>query len=242
MKDVYISPILNIRIKLSNDSRIKERRTNLQIPIDLVHVALEDYLPIKIRERIYGLLQWYGVFFSIDERGDSACVGDKRNNRIEVRVYQWFLDTPIGFFHVFLHEMSHAIEFKSSPDFRSNHGKRFQEIYHQLLKENIDIYPEELRPVVQKMIDIPVTTRKSTLYEELEDVILDWPNKPEKYLTLDEIPNGSEFNIRYNGWGTGNYYIKREKSKSTWLCINDFTGKKRYIKGDTKVYNVNGRT
>lgn len=88
MKDVYTSPILNIRIKLSNDSRIKERRTNLQIPIDLVHVALEDYLPIKIRERIYGLLQRNGISFSIDERGDSACVGDKRNNRIEVRVYQ----------------------------------------------------------------------------------------------------------------------------------------------------------
>lgn len=48
MKDVYISPILNIEIKLSDDSRIKERRTNLQIPLDLVHAALEDYLPIKI--------------------------------------------------------------------------------------------------------------------------------------------------------------------------------------------------
>lgn len=101
MKDVYISPILNIEIKLSDDSRIKERRTNLQIPIDLVHAALEDYLPIKIRERIYGLLQRNGIFFSIDERGDSACIGDKRNNRIEVRVYQWFLDTPIGFFRFF---------------------------------------------------------------------------------------------------------------------------------------------
>lgn len=223
MKDVYISPILNIEIKLFDDSRIKERRTNLQIPIDLVHAALEDYLPIKIREDLrFTATEWY---LFLNRRKRRFCIGDKRNNRIEVRVYQWFLDTPIGFFQVFLHEMSHAIEFKSSPDFRSNHGKRFQEIYHQLLKENNDIYPEELRPVVQKMIDIPVTTRKSTLYEELEDVILDWPRKPEKYLTLDEIPIGSEFNIRYNGWGTGNYYIKREKSESTWLCINDFTGR-----------------
>lgn len=97
MKDVYISPILNIRIKLSNDSRIKERRTNLQIPIDLVHVALEDYLPIKIRERIYGLLQRNGVLFSIDERGDHVCGGDKLNNRIEIRMYQLTLDSPFGF-------------------------------------------------------------------------------------------------------------------------------------------------
>ena len=242
MKDVYISPILNIEIKLSDDSRIKERRTNLQIPIDLVHVALEDYLPIKIRERIYGLLQRNGVLFSIDERGDHVCGGDKLNNRIEIRMYQWTLDSPFGFFHIFLHEMSHAIEFRSSSDFRSNHGKRFQEIFHQLLKENIDVYPEELRPVVQKMIDIPITTRMSTLYEELGEVILRWPNKPEKYPTLDEIPIGSEFKIKYKGWGTGDFYIKREKRKSTWLCVNDFTGKKRYVKGDTKVYNVNGRT
>ena len=240
MDKYYVSPILYIGTKLEQkDKNVVVRwDKNLPLPHHFIHDAFEGYLPKKMIDAIHALVSSNGIQLSLDRRVPDCCYPPITScPNIDIRMYEGSLEKPYAFFAAFLHEMAHAIEMGMNP-YKSNHGRQFQSILHRLLKDNIDIFPADLKPTVQKMIDIPLATRFSHEYEILHHVLYQWPCKPEKELVLDEIPIGATFKIQYNGWGTNNHYKKIEKSKSTWMCINDFTGKKRYIKGETIVWDV----
>lgn len=240
MDKYNVSPILYIGTKLEQkDKNIVVRwGNNLPLPHHLIHDAFEGYLPKKMIDAIYNLVNSKGIQLSLDCRWPSCCYPPITScPNIDIRIYEGELEKPYAFFVTFLHEMAHAIEMGMNP-YKSNHGRQFQGIPHRLLKDNIDIFSVDLKPTIQKMIDIPLATRYSSEYQQLHYVLSCWPYKPEKEEVLDEIPIGATFKIQYNGWGTKNHYKKIEKSKSTWMCINDFTRKKRYIKGETIVWDV----
>ena len=214
------------------------------IPVEKMPEVLRQYLPWYMIDAIQRKIGHPQLTFSLTRSHSCCCPPTPTFPYITVQVYDQFDKWQAsGFFVEFLHELAHAEEmllsFQAGNGYRSTHGRLWQSIFHELLREHLHLFPEGIKWAVKRIIDMPITNHyQSEVEEEMTATISHWPYNScqEKDPTLDEIPVGTEFQLVYNGWGTHDYYRKEIRSKNTWVCVNTHTGKRRYLRGETKVH------
>lgn len=127
---------------------------------------------------------------------------------------------PYSFLITLLHELAHFLVWNDGHIYAKPHGRTWKLHFIRLMNEMIllNIFPEELKPLLQKHLKNPKATSCSdaTLFKKLAQYDED---KPGVY--IDEIPDNTLFET-----SKGDVFKKIRKIKSRSLCKQVSSGRK----------------
>lgn len=183
---------------------------------------LEKYLPSNSVETVLNQIIKHGVHLRIAKKRNTK-FGDYRppgslnpNHRISIN----YNLNQYSFLITFTHELAHLLVWEAHRNKVSPHGKEWKEQYRQLMMPllNKKIFPEDLRKVLSTSIINSKASSSSDL--KLSRILKKYdPENEEIY--LENIAINSMFKTE-----KGIVYIKGEKRRTRYICINTQNNKK----------------
>ncbi|WP_276833640.1 SprT-like domain-containing protein, partial [Chryseobacterium cucumeris] len=155
-------------------------------------------------------------------RNRNSKLGDYRklpDNSHEITVNSTL--TPQLFFFVLTHELAHLIAFEKYGRRISPHGNEWKETFRNMLLESLEIYDEELKPIIIKFSKSPKANFMASpdlvryFHTEKQDDTL---------LFIEELKKGEFFIYR------NEKYLLEGLVKKNYLCKNLATGRKYSFK------------
>ena len=128
---------------------------------------------------------------------------------------------PQLFFFVLTHELAHLIAFEKYGRRISPHGNEWKETFRQMLLQSLDVYEEELRPIIMKFSKSPKANFMASpdlvkfFHIERQDDTLEF---------IEKLQKGDLF-IYQN-----EKYLLEGLIKKNYLCKNLATGRKYSFK------------
>lgn len=131
---------------------------------------------------------------------------------------------PQLFFFVLTHELAHLIAFEKNGRKILPHGNEWKQTFREMLLESINVYAEDLRPIILKFSKSP----KANFMASPELVKYFYhENEEEQY--IENLKIGDEF-----FFGKEKFILK-EKLKKRYLCKKISNGREYLFKSAVKV-------
>lgn len=178
--------------------------------------VLEKFLP---QNTLPFLKIWFGTYpchLKITKNRNSK-LGDYR--KMPDKSHQITVNgtlEPELFFFVLTHELAHLITFEKFGRRVSPHGNEWKVTFRNMLHESINVYSEELKPIIVKFSKAPKANFMASpdlvkyFHRETEDGML----------YLENLKVGEKFNHK------NKIFIIEETAKKRYLCRNLKTGLK----------------
>lgn len=184
--------------------------------------SLEKYLPQNNTLKYLSI--WFSDYYIHIKvtRNRNSKLGDYRklpDNSHEITVNSTL--TPQLFFFVLTHELAHLIAFEKYGRKISPHGNEWKETFRNMLLESLEIYDEELKPIIIKFSKSP----KANFMASPDLVRYFHTEKQDDTLHFIEELQKGEFFIYRN-----EKYLLEGLVKKNYLCKNLATGRKYSFK------------
>ncbi|SHK13254.1 SprT-like domain-containing protein [Epilithonimonas mollis] len=196
--------------------------SDLQMSINV----LEQYLP---ENTLPFLKKWFGDY-TIHIRitkGRNSKLGDYR--KLQDKSHQITVNSTLDrqlFFFVLTHELAHMLAFEKFSNRISAHGKEWKDTFREMLLESIDIYTNDLRPIILRFLKNPkanfMASPELVRYFHIKD-------SDENFVFIEDLLTNDKFIYR------GDNYEILEKKKKLYLCINLNNSKKYMFRPLAKV-------
>lgn len=183
--------------------------------------SLEKYLPPNTLQYLKHWFLDYYIHIKITRNRNSK-LGDYRklpDNSHEITINSTL--PPQLFFFVLTHELAHLIAFEKYGRRISPHGNEWKETFRLMLLESIEVYKEELRPIITKFSKSPKANFMAS-----PDLV--------KYFHIEKQDDTLQFIEELE---KGDYFIYRNEKyflegliKKNYLCKNLATGRKYSFK------------
>ncbi|BFO65639.1 SprT-like domain-containing protein [Chryseobacterium sp. KCF3-3] len=183
--------------------------------------SLEKYLPQNTLKYLRIWFLDYYIHIKVTRNRNSK-LGDYRklpDNSHEITVNSTL--TPQLFFFVLTHELAHLIAFEKYGRRISPHGNEWKETFRNMLLESLEIYDEELKPIIIKFSKSP----KANFMASPDLVRYFHTEKQDDTLQFIEELKKGEFFIYRN-----EKYLLEGLVKKNYLCKNLATGRKYSFK------------
>lgn len=183
--------------------------------------SLEKYLPQNTLQYLRVWFSDYYIHIKVTRNRNSK-LGDYRklpDNSHEITVNSTL--TPQLFFFVLTHELAHLIAFEKYGRRISPHGNEWKETFRNMLLESLDIYDEDLKPIIIKFSKSP----KANFMASPDLVRYFHTEKQDDSLHFIEQLQKGEFFIYRN-----EKYLLEGLIKKNYLCKNLATGRKYSFK------------
>ncbi|WP_079243726.1 SprT-like domain-containing protein [Chryseobacterium indologenes] len=183
--------------------------------------SLEKYLPQNTLKYLRLWFSDYYIHIKVTRNRNSK-LGDYRklpDNSHEITVNSTL--TPQLFFFVLTHELAHLIAFEKYGRRISPHGNEWKETFRNMLLESLEIYDEELKPIIIKFSKSP----KANFMASPDLVRYFHTEKQDDTLQFIEELKKGEFFIYRN-----EKYLLEGLVKKNYLCKNLATGRKYSFK------------
>lgn len=181
--------------------------------------VLEQYLP---ENTLPFLKKWFADYFihiKITKNRNSK-LGDYR--KLPDKSHQITINSALDkqlFFFVLTHELAHLIAFEKFNNRISAHGKEWKDTFREMLLESIDIYTDDLKPIIRRFSSNP----KANFMASPELVRYFYIENPE-----DQFAFVEDLSVKDNFHYKGDQYEILEKKKKLYLCIN-LNNSKKYL-------------
>ncbi|MDR6371475.1 hypothetical protein J2795_002738 [Chryseobacterium bernardetii] len=183
--------------------------------------SLEKYLPQNTLKYLRIWFADYYIHIKVTRNRNSK-LGDYRklpDNSHEITVNSTL--TPQLFFFVLTHELAHLIAFEKYGRKISPHGNEWKETFRNMLLQSLEIYDEELKPIIIKFSKSP----KANFMASPDLVRYFHTEKQDDTLQFIEELKKGEFFIYRN-----EKYLLEGLVKKNYLCKNLATGRKYSFK------------
>lgn len=187
---------------------------------------LEKYLP---ENTLPFLKNWFGEHYIHIKitRGRNSKLGDYR--RMPDKSHQITVNStlqPQLFFFVLTHELAHLLAFEKFGNRIAPHGIEWKHTFRDMLLESIEIYEEDLKPIITKFSLSPkanfMASPDLVRYFHIE-------NLEENHYFIEQLEVGNKFIYRQQT------YIIQKKLKKNYICKNLSNGKNYIFKPLAKV-------
>lgn len=182
---------------------------------------LEKYLP---QNTLHYLKIWFADYYihiKITKNRNSK-LGDYRklpDNSHEITINSTLV--PELFFFVLTHELAHLIAFEKYGRRISPHGNEWKETFRKMLLQSIDVYNENLRPIIVKFSQSPkanfMASPDLVKYFHIE-------RQDDALVFIEKLQKGDFFIYR------NEKYLLEGLIKKNYLCKNLATGRKYSFK------------
>ena len=183
--------------------------------------SLEKYLP---QNTLHYLKIWFADYYihiKITRNRDSK-LGDYRklpDKSHEITINSTLV--PQLFFFVLTHELAHLIAFEKYGRRISPHGNEWKETFRQMLLQSIDVYEENLKPIIVKFSKSPkanfMASPDLVKYFHIE-------KENDNVVFVEKLQKGDFFIYR------NEKYLLEGLIKKNYLCVNLATGRKYSFK------------
>lgn len=183
--------------------------------------SLEKYLP---QNTLHYLKIWFADYYIHIKvtRNRNSKLGDYRklpDNSHEITINSTLV--PELFFFVLTHELAHLIAFEKYGRRISPHGNEWKETFRQMLLQSIDVYNENLRPIIVKFSKSPkanfMASPDLVKYFHIE-------RQDDALVFIEKLQKGDFFIYR------NEKYLLEGLIKKNYLCKNLATGRKYSFK------------
>ncbi|GGG44371.1 SprT-like domain-containing protein [Epilithonimonas arachidiradicis] len=181
--------------------------------------VLEQYLP---ENTLPFLKKWFADYFihiKITKNRNSK-LGDYR--KLPDKSHQITVNSTLDkqlFFFVLTHELAHLIAFENFNFRISAHGKEWKDTFKEMLLESIDIYTDDLKPIIKRFSKNPkanfMASPELVRYFHIED-------PEDRFIFVEDLSVKDNFHYK------GDKYEILEKKKKLYLCIN-LNNSKKYL-------------
>jgi predicted SprT family Zn-dependent metalloprotease len=199
-----------------------------------IEIALKKYVPLRAIPYCINWIAEHKINLRIT-RSRSSKYGDYRppqrglGHRISINHDL----NPYAFLITFIHEVAHLNQWKRKKQIIVPHGKDWKEEYQKLmlpiLKEQI--FPPDVVLALQNYMANPSATSCSD--HDLLRALRNYDKPEDRWITLEELNFGTKFKIR-----TGRVFIKKEKLRKNYSCIDCRTRSIYFINPVTEVMPV----
>jgi len=183
--------------------------------------SLEKYLP---QDTLQYLKIWFSDYYIHIKitRNRNSKLGDYRklpDNSHEITINSTLV--PQLFFFVLTHELAHLIAFEKYGRRISPHGNEWKETFRKMLLESLQVYDEDLKPIIVKFSKSPKANFMASpdlvkyFHIETQDDSLQF---------IEELQKGDFFIYR------NEKYLLEGLIKKNYLCKNLATGRKYSFK------------
>ncbi|KFF14270.1 SprT-like domain-containing protein [Chryseobacterium soli] len=183
--------------------------------------SLEKYLP---QDTLQYLKIWFSDYYIHIKitRNRNSKLGDYRklpDNSHEITINSTL--APQLFFFVLTHELAHLIAFEKYGRRISPHGNEWKETFRKMLLESLQVYDEDLKPIIVKFSKSPKANFMASpdlvkyFHIETQDDSLQF---------IEELQKGDFFIYR------NEKYLLEGLIKKNYLCKNLATGRKYSFK------------
>lgn len=183
--------------------------------------SLEKYLP---QNTLLYLKKWFSshyIYIKVTKNRNSK-LGDYRklrDNSHEITINSTL--APQLFFFVLTHELAHLIAFEKFGRKIAPHGTEWKHTFREMLLESIDVYEEDLKPVIIKFSRSPkanfMASPDLVKYFHIE-------NQDDDEVYIEKLSKGENFIYR------DEKYLLEGLIKKNYLCMNLATGRKYSFK------------
>jgi SprT protein len=183
--------------------------------------SLEKYLPPDTLQYLKSWFLDHYIHIKITRNRNSK-LGDYR--KLPDRSHEITINStlpPQLFFFVLTHELAHLIAFEKYGRRISPHGNEWKDTFRLMLLESIDVYEEDLRPIITKFSKSPKANFMASpdlvkyFHIEKQDDTLQF---------IEELQKGDYFIYR------NERYLLEGLIKKNYLCKNLATGRKYSFK------------
>lgn len=183
--------------------------------------SLEKYLPQNTLQYLKIWFADYYIYIKVTRNRNSK-LGDYRklsDHSHEITINSTLV--PQLFFFVLTHELAHLIAFEKYGRRISPHGNEWKETFRQMLLQSLEVYEEDLRPVIVKFSKSP----KANFMASPDLVKYFHSEKQDDTLVFIETLQKGDFFIYRN-----EKYLLEGLIKKNYLCKNLATGRKYSFK------------
>lgn len=187
---------------------------------------LQKYLP---EHTLLFLRKWFGdycIHIKVT-RGRNSKLGDYR--KMPDKSHKITINStlqPYLFFFVLTHELAHLIAFERFGNRIAPHGNEWKHTFREMLLESLEIYPEDLKPIILKFSRSPkanfMASTDLVRYFHLNEF-------SENEMFIENLSVGSRFAYKQQP------YVLIEKLKKNYLCENLANGKRYAFKPLAKI-------
>ena len=188
--------------------------------------TLEQYLPDHTFPFLKRWFSDYYIHIKITKNRNSK-LGDYR--KLPDRSHQITVNSTLDkqlFFFVLTHELAHLIAFDKFNNRISAHGKEWKDTFREMLLESIEIYTDDLKPIILNFSKNPkanfMASPELVRYFHIE-------NPEDNFIFIEDLVINDEFSYK------GESYKLLEKKKKLYLCINSNNDKKYLFRPLAKV-------
>lgn len=181
--------------------------------------VLEQYLPENTLPFLKKWFADYYIHIKITKNRNSK-LGDYR--KLPDKSHQITVNSTLDkqlFFFVLTHEMAHLIAFEKFNNRISAHGKEWKDTFREMLLESIDIYTDDLKPIIRRFSSNPkanfMASPELVRYFHIE-------NPEDQFVFVEDLSVKDNFHYK------GDQYEILEKKKKLYLCIN-LNNSKKYL-------------
>lgn len=183
--------------------------------------SLEKYLPQNTLQYLKDWFADYYIYIKVTRNRNSK-LGDYRklsDHSHEITINSTLV--PQLFFFVLTHELAHLIAFEKYGRTISPHGNEWKETFRQMLLQSINVYEENLRPILVKFSKSPkanfMASPDLVKYFHIE-------NQDDNLIFIERLEKGDFFIYR------NEKYLLEGLIKKNYLCKNLATGRKYSFK------------
>lgn len=188
--------------------------------------VLEQYLPENTLPFLKKWFADYYIHIKITKNRNSK-LGDYR--KLPDKSHQITVNSTLDkqlFFFVLTHELAHLIAFEKFNNRISAHGKEWKDTFREMLLESIDIYTDDLKPIIRRFSSNPkanfMASPELVRYFHIE-------NPEDQFVFVEDLSVKDNFHYK------GDQYEILEKKKKLYLCINLNNSKKYLFRSLAKV-------
>ena len=188
--------------------------------------VLDQYLPADTHPFLKTWFSDYYIHIKITKNRNSK-LGDYR--RMPDKSHQITVNSTLDkqlFFFVLTHELAHLIAFENYSFRISAHGKEWKDTFRKMLLESIDIYSDDLKPIILNFAKNPkanfMASPELVRYFHIED-------PDDDFVFIETLTINDDFHYK------GDQYKILEKKKKLYLCVNLANSKKYLFRPLTKV-------
>lgn len=183
--------------------------------------SLEKYLPQNTLSHLKKWFSDYYIHIKVAKNRNSK-LGDYRklcDSSHEITINSTL--APQLFFFVLTHELAHLIAFEKYGRKISPHGNEWKLTFREMLLESLDVYKEDLKPIIIKFSHSPkanfMASPDLVKYFHIE-------NHEDNLQYIEELSKGDQFVYR------NQTYLLEGLIKKNYLCMNLATGRKYSFK------------
>ncbi len=196
--------------------------------------GLSKYIPQETVSSICDLIIELKVHLRVSKQrssklGDYRPPHDGKGHRISVNHNL----NSYSFFITLVHELAHLLAWNRYQNSVDPHGREWKAFFQNLMVPYLgkNIFPEDVESALQRYLKNPAASSCSDPH--LYKILTRYDERP--VIHLDDLPIGTKFGIN-----NGMIFIKGEKRRTRYRCIEQRSGRAYFVSGIAEVEILEG--